>query len=385
MNTGLFFVNTTKLFRRSWWLSLFIWFLFIAPAQAALLLRVAIAEGTSQIRVGSSTNARVLDGAGRAIGSLSGNSGFVAKPQSGKVAIGNWLAGQIWIEPENNGLVWIGDRWYRGKTRIFPHKGGITVVNYVDLEQYLYSVLGSEMGGDWPLEALKAQAVAARSYALHQRETQGNVLYDLGNTQKWQVYKGVASESPGTYAAVNSTAGQVLTYDGQIILAVFHSSSGGHTENVEDVWSNPLPYLRGVPDFDQGTPNYEWTKTFSQSELSGKIGGVGNIMEIHPQKKSSHGSLISLKIIGDAGSKVMDVDQLTATLGLKSARFNIVSQKTQSQRLPVAFQIKGKGFGHGVGLSQWGAYNLARQGYNYQQILTHYYQGTNLARIDVRY
>jgi stage II sporulation protein D len=95
------------------------------------------------------------------------------------------------------------------------------------------------MSANWPQEALKAQAVAARSYALYKRSTSGNSVYDVGDTTTWQVYKGLETEAPGTQSAVNATAGQVMTYGGKIILAVFHSSSGGHTENVEDIWTDP--------------------------------------------------------------------------------------------------------------------------------------------------
>lgn len=181
--------------------------------------------------------------------------------------------------------MWIGNGWYRGRVLLVPRNGGLTAINYVDLEEYLYSVLGAEMDGGWPREALKAQAVAARTYALYRRQ-RSNGVFDVGDDQNSQVYKGLITESTGTLAAVNATRGQVLTYNGQAILAAFHSASGGHTENVEDVWNEPLPYLRGVPDFDQGTPVFEWTKTFSQTDLSKRISGVGNITTMTPQRTS---------------------------------------------------------------------------------------------------
>jgi stage II sporulation protein D len=188
----------------------------------------------------------------------------------------------------------------------------------------------------------------------------------------------------GTYAAVEATTGQVLTYDGEIILAAYHSSSGGHTENVEDVWSYPLPYLRAVPDFDQDSPVYQWTETFSQEQMREKISGVGNILSMTLERSTPHGSAIAVQVLGDNGMKVVSATDITRALGLKSTRFTITPQKAGVGQIPTAFQIKGKGFGHAVGMSQWGAYNLARQGYNYHQILLHYYQGTTLAKIEVR-
>ena len=388
MTSGIFFTSvlarTTKLLKTFWWVTLLIWLVAIAPAQASLIMRVAIEEGVERVKVGSSTAAVIRDGMGRAIAEIEPSAGFAAQLQAGKISMGQWIAGQIWIEPKGDGYVWIGDRWYRGRTQLVPHKGGITAVNYVDLEQYLYSVLGAEMDGSWPHEALKAQAVAARSYALHERQLSQNDFYDLSDTQASQVYKGLQSESMGTYAAVDATEGQVLTYDGEIILAAYHSSSGGHTENVEDVWSYALPYLRAVPDFDQDSPVYQWTETFSQAQMRERISGVGNILAITPERATSHGSAIAVKVSGDAGMKVVSATDITQALGLKSTRFTITPQKAGEGQVPTAFQIKGKGFGHAVGMSQWGAYHLARQGYNYHQILLHYYQATTLAKIEVR-
>ncbi|NEN87518.1 MAG: SpoIID/LytB domain-containing protein [Okeania sp. SIO3H1] len=388
MSSGLLFISvinrSIKPLKHYFWTSILFWLLAIAPAQASLVLRIAIQEGAKEVKVGSSTSAVIRDGAGRAIGELQPTKGFTAELKSGKVALSNWVSGQMWIEPKGEGYVWIGDRWYRGRTHIIPSKSGITAINYVDIEQYLYSVIGAEMNGNWPQAALKAQAVAARSYALNKRQENSNNFYDLGNDQLWQVYQGIKTESPGTYAAVDATKGQVLTYNGQIILALFHSSSGGHTENVEDVWSNPLPYLRAVPDFDQDAPVYEWTESFTQAELKQRISGVGNIISMTPQSTTPHNSVITIKVLGDAGVKTLQGTDITAALGLKSTRFIVTPNKDEGQQIPTSFKITGKGFGHAVGMSQWGAYNLARNGYNYQQILLYYYQGANLARIDVR-
>jgi stage II sporulation protein D len=376
--------------KRYFWISLVFSLAMVAPAQAALILRVAVQEGASQLKVGSSTKAAIRDGSGRNLGELTANSAQSAQFRSGKVAIGSWAANQIWIEPAGKGYVWIGDRWYRGRTLLIPQKSGLTAVNYVDIEQYLYSVLGAEMSGNWPQEALKAQAVAARSYALHQRLKSTTDLYDVDDTQSSQVYKGLQTESSGTYSAVDATAGQVLTYNNQIILAVFHSASGGHTENVEDVWTEALPYLRAVPDYDQGAPVYQWKENFTRDQMSNRISGVGNVVSMKPERTTRHGSVLTMKVVGDGGSRVMSGADLRRVLNLRSTRFTVIPQYggifsgRNSGKPPTAFQVSGKGFGHAVGMSQWGAYNLARQGYGYQQILLHYYRGTTLARIAVQ-
>ncbi len=200
-----------------WW-SVLLWLALAAPAQASLQLRVAIEQGVSQIKVGSSTKAVVRDyGTGRTLGQIAAMNALYAQSNADGVALEQMQSSAMLIAPTGNGYVYIGDRWYRGKTLVLPTEKGLTAVNYVDLEQYLYSVLGSEMNGNWPQEALKAQAVAARTYAIYKLENESNSIYDVGDTQAWQVYKGVESESYGTHTAVNATDGQVLTYKNQIV------------------------------------------------------------------------------------------------------------------------------------------------------------------------
>ncbi len=392
-------INQLKRLPRHTWLVALIWVGMVAPAYAALELRVAIKKSVSEVKVGSSTTAVVKDAAGKPLGEIQGMNAFVAQQRGGGVALDRWQAGMMWIEPSNGGFAWIGDRWYRGRTLVVPTKDGLAAVNYVDLEQYLYSVLGGEMNGNWPQEALKAQAVAARSYALYQRNS-GNNIFDVGDTAAWQVYRGVQDESPGTQAAVEATKGQVLicgktqSCRGQIIEAVFHSSSGGHTEDVENVWMQPLPYLRGVPDFDQGTPVYEWSKSFSGGQMSSLITGVGKILcmepEVTPGQKTTR--VKKMKVVGEGGSRTLSGDDLREALSLKSTWFTIGPDCSQialksnpKPNPPASFTVNGRGFGHGLGLSQWGAYNMALQKKaNYQQIVLHYYTGTELAKIEVQ-
>lgn len=195
--------------------------------------------------------------------------GLLTSANADRVVTGNIQAAKIlWVKPQQNGYVWIGDRWYRGSVQAIATNNRLVVVNHVNLEQYLYSVLGSEMSSTFPLEALKAQAVAARTYALYRSQSTSKKLFDLDNTQISQVYRGVSGEADTTQAATYATLDVIMTYQGKPILAVFHSSSGGHTENVEDIWSGRKPYLRGVPDYDLGSPGYEWNVTFTAAQLN---------------------------------------------------------------------------------------------------------------------
>ena len=360
--------------KRSWLFSGLIWLLFVLPAQA-LELRVAIQKDVASLKIGSSTPAIVRDGAGQQIGELTPRSSSAAKVKGQAITINKSVsAGELIIEPQDNGYVWIGNRWYRGRTHIIRQGKSLTAINYVDLEQYLYSVVGAEAVSSWPIEALKAQAVAARSYALYKRDTSASSIYDVDTTVGTQVYKGLDSEYTTTHEAVNNTFGQVMTYEDRVILAAFHSSSGGHTENVEDVWSSPLPYLRAVVDYDRESPVFEWQQIIPVSKIQTLVTGVGNIRTLKPEKVTPRGRIITMKIIGDRGTKSVSGKDLRQALKLRSTLFRVSTEGTN-------LKIKGRGYGHGLGLSQWGAYYLAKQGVNYNQILAHYYQNANLTKI----
>lgn len=378
MKFQLFFGSVIK--KSHWWLGIFFWIALVAPAQASVILRVAIERGVNQVKVGSSTVGTVKDSSGRTLGQLPAMSPFEAKAIPGGVALDKWQSGLFWIEPTGKGFVYIGDRWYRGRTLVIPTEKGLTAVNWVDLEEYLYSVIGGEMDARWPQEALKAQAIAARTFALYEREKQrSNPIYDLGDSpDRWQIYKGVISESPKTYDAVDKTAGQVLTYNNRIILSVFHACSGGHTENVEDVWVSREPYLRAVPDYDQNISECRWSRTFSPGEISARISGVGNVKDMIPEAFSPFRSVKALRIVGDKGTKVLEGEDVRTALKLRSTRFSV------SKGADGSFVLQGLGFGHGLGMSQWGAYNLALRGANHLQILGYYYKGVALTPIKAK-
>ncbi len=363
--------------------TLWLWLSWISPSLAQDI-RVAIQQNIETLTVGSSTPAKVVDGLGKEVGQLQELNSFQAAAVPGAVQLGAMRAWQLQIVPEGeNGLVYIGDRWYRGTVRLVRTSSGFKAINHVNLEDYLASVLGKEVYTTWPIESLKAQAVASRSYAAYKLKKQKNQPYDLGRTTSSQVYGGIESEAPSTIEAVVATRGQILTYGGNVIEAVFHSSSGGHTENSEQVWQSAVPYLRGVPDFDQEAPVYKWTANFTAAQLRQRLPGVGNIKALTPLQTSPTGRVKTMKIQGDGGSQVISGQQLRKALGLKSTlilstpQFGLLAGSLQGAD-PQQFTIQGRGYGHGIGMSQWGAYGLAKQGKTYQEIVQHYYPGTAL-------
>jgi len=372
-NKFLMMMRILHLGRQTGWFSLLL-LITIAPAQAQRL-RVSVAQKISQVNLAASTPAIVSDGNGQKFTELQPLKALLATANNDEIEFGDLKATQLWIEPQQGGYVWIEDRWYRGAVQVISSGKKLVAINHVDLEQYLYSVLGAEMSATFPIEALKAQAVAARTYALYRRQSATKKLFDVDSSQTSQVYRGLSSEADTTQIAVNATLGQILTYQGKPILAAFHSASGGHTENVEDIWPNRLPYLRGVPDYDLGTPGYEWTQAFTTAQLSQGL-KIKQIDTIEPDRTTQFGRVVSLKISGDT-TKTLTGAQVRTALKLRSLRFTITPT-------PQGFLFTGRGYGHGVGMSQWGAFNLAQQGMTYLNILAHYYSGVAIENLEDR-
>jgi stage II sporulation protein D len=364
---------------------IFFWLILATPA-AALEIRVGLSQGASEFTVGSSTPTSILDGTGRVLGQLPPLQGFVATTTSGGISVAGKKSWQVVLKPKDGGFVYAGGHWYRGEVSLIRESSGMTVVNRLNLEDYLASVIGKEMYNTWPQEALKAQAVASRSYAVFQKQRPRSKRFDVLSTTASQVYAGLEGEAISTQTAVKATAGQVLMYQGKVIEAVFHSSSGGHTENSENVWKSTIPYLRGVTDFDQSAPSYQWTLNMTAAQLRQRIPGIGDIISIAPSKTSITGRILMLKVQGTRGSRLIKGTEARSALGLKSTlftakpEFGLVAEKSGVSR-PNSFLISGRGHGHGLGLSQWGAYGLALQNKSYQEILMHYFQGTDIRTV----
>ena len=188
----------------------------------AISIRVAIASGTENLEIASSTEAYIMDAEGGLVQKLPAFLALQVQAKDSTIALGDWqIPSVVWIEPTGSGAVYVGDHWYRGRLLLVAHRSTLLVVNYVDLEQYLSSVVGSEMKPDAPLEALKAQAITARSYAMVHLSRPANELYDLGASQRWQVYKGLSTEYNTTHRAVSQTAGQILSYQGGIVESTY--------------------------------------------------------------------------------------------------------------------------------------------------------------------
>ena len=219
--------------------------------------------------------------------------------------------------------IWVGQKRYSGKLKIFVVDNEILVVNVLGIENYLSSVVGSEMPTKWPMEALEAQAIASRTYALKQK---GNALYDIDSTNKNQVYSGLEARTYKTTKAVNSTKALVLIYKNKLINSLFHSSSAGMTENSQDVWKNKYPYLSSVKDFDKNNPKLRWNQKFSKSQLQKLFPRIGGINKIEILNVTSTGRVKNVRIHGDFGTDQISGVDIRKRMNLKSTlvRFKFI-------------------------------------------------------------
>ncbi|MBI5892658.1 MAG: SpoIID/LytB domain-containing protein [Deltaproteobacteria bacterium] len=286
-----------------------------------------------------------------------------------------------------NGILYVNNRPFRGEIEITRNEKGLLVINNLDIEIYLVGLINHEISSKWNVEAVKAQAVIARTYALHQKKKNAGNLYHLEGTVIGQVYSGSITEDEAALEAVKQTMGEVLTYNSELALAVYHSNAGGYTEASKNVWAKDYPYLRTVESpYDILSPNFEWGMSIAPIDLFNALNNTGyktgEIEQIIPLEKTSTGRITKIRIIHKNGKLEITGEDLRKVLGydkLKSTRFEI--KPVLEDGAVKLFVFSGKGSGHGVGLSQWGAKGMAENGYTYKEILKHYYKGIEITKI----
>ena len=241
----------------------------------------------------------------------------------------------------------------------------------VEWNEYLTGMLAKDVPADTETEALKAQAVAARTYAMTKLGAHTGSGYQLCDTTACQVYKGYSNEADATTAAVDATAGEVACYNGSPIEAVFSASTGGYTESSENVWNTAVPYLKSVDSKgDRQAPNNETTVTIAAKTLAERL-GVADDAAVSVKKRTEAGYVAEVQ----AGSKTFSGREIRERLGLRSADFTIAKNGD-------SYIFTVHGYGHGAGMSQYGASFLAEQGKNYHEILRHYYTGISFSILE---
>ena len=261
---------------------------------------------------------------------------------------------------------------------------GFLVINQVDLEEYVKGVVPGEVNSSWHPEMLKAQAVAARTYALYQQMLSAARDYDVVATVQDQVYKGKDGVDTAVLRAVDETRGLVLTYQQAPIYAAFSSTAAGLTEDAVNVWSKEYPYLKGVEcPFDLESPFYQWKASFRVDKLEQNLRQqgyvVGTISSIEPLAFSRGGRVAKLRILHSEGELILRGEDLRKAVGysiVPSTQFTIDSVGRE-------VVLSGYGAGHAVGMCQWGAKELAELGYSFSTILSYYYPGTELQEMSL--
>lgn len=364
---------------RCLWYGLCLVGMTISMPAHAVELRVAVAQEALQLLVGSSTAATVFDEYNQPLGQLEPLQPLEMTAANDQVQAAGIRVRYLRVVPQqSDGLVFIGERWFRGSAQVYASGGRLSGINLIDIEAYLYGVIGAEMPSSWPIEALKSQAIAARTYALYNWQRRTDAPFDLGSDTGWQVYRGAQQENDRVRTAVDATTAQVLTFNGSVINALYHAASGGRTEDIKLAFKENLPYLSTVKDYDQDGPYARWQQSFLAGDLSKALGlDLGQLSEVRSLERTPSGRVQTLLIVGTRGSQVVKATDLRLRLGLKSTSFEVLaSPKPRPSSVLSTISFVGRGFGHGLGLSQWGAKALAASGWNCLQILSHYYQGT---------
>ena len=358
-------------------------------------------------------------------------------------------------DDEEYEMIKVDSRAYRGRIALkIIDEFKLLTINYLELENYLYGVVPNEIPSSWGREALKAQALAARTYAVY--NIAPRQLYDMEDNQNSQVYMGYDYEKSSTNRAVDETEGEMIYYDGKLIQAFYHSTSGGSTENSENVWYEELPYLRGVNDEfsdNSGSPHTTWQTTYYKEDIIRNLNLDGNDVDdlygIQIKEVSENNRVVECIFLTDAGEISYKKENARLLLGLKSSWFSIVNgnsfyfiteyfhvienqenetppsrggildliteEETEETRSKMEFEtgsmtgkyavtgdgikkinreklsfisskgvatvdsnseqynFEGRGWGHGIGMSQYGAKQMAEEGYTYNEILQHYY------------
>lgn len=298
---------------------------------------------------------------------------------------------------------------------IIPEKEGtFRIVNIVSLETYLRGVVPDELVNNLTpdeFQACMAQAIAARNFAFYKMTNNDSADFDVYSDTRDQVYSGIEEHKPIADSAIQLTSGMIVEYNGQPARCFFHSTCGGHTESVQNIWQAqpPLPYLQGVSDIDSVTgnpyciysPNFFWTNTYSRYQLNEMFRENLNVANPTYANDMSGADVIDIKILDRFSSSRVDSLKIVTSDGnvyyvrgdrtryffknsdgalLRSSLFRISILRDKRRKI-ADIVVRGQGTGHGVGMCQWGAIGMSRLGYSYLQILSHYYPGTEVKKV----
>ncbi|MDR3071571.1 MAG: SpoIID/LytB domain-containing protein [Endomicrobium sp.] len=347
-------------------------------------ISVGIIVDVSSVSVGSSKTFFVSDSSKKKI-KLTKGTITISCCQKG-VQIGKYnLSLPIQIK-SSNGIIFANSKPYRGYLTIKKIGNKINVINVLHIEDYVKGVLPAEIGTSCDMEALKVQVIISRTFALANLGRHANHGFNICSTQHCQVYRGAGVESNRCNKAISETKNEVLAYDEKLANTFFHANCGGHTESPKHVWNwkNAPSYLKGVKcGYCAKSPGTNWERVFDESFVREKFSdnNIGKIKKIKVVGKTPGGNAKKIEIIHSKGNFLLNAYKFRITVDhkqIKSLTFDNI--KTNNNKI----YFTGRGFGHKVGLCQWGAKVMAGKGKKYKKILQHYYPKTKITRVNYK-
>ena len=348
-------------------------------------IRVAIVRGSPSLKLKTSAKILVTEVKTGQKYQLVKNASYEIRSSAKTIYVaGQQLSSPVKLMTADGGeRLRLASRLYKGDILLYATGSGrIDIVESLTMEDYLCGVLPYEMSPGWPLEALKAQAVASRTYALKQLSPLKD--YDITDGTEMQVYKGSAVVDPRILKAVTSTRGEVLRYKKKLVTAFFHACCGGHTAGTNSSWGEDLiKPLSGIVDpFCSDSRHYRWEFFMASRDLLTFIQKQGStalrVKDIKTQQKDSSGRIISLKFSTDQGNRTALVKELRKYVGTFEFKSTYLTRITPSKN---GYEFEGRGWGHGVGMCQEGAKTMALKGRLYKKILRHYYPGASIEEL----
>lgn len=359
-------------------------------AKEPLNIRVAISKEAPELLISVTGPVQIIDEKSKEL-LYSNHKGLgrsrVVLGEDGFFKVGRMVfkSDALTFKVERKAAITVNKRRFRGKVSVFRQANKtILAVNTLDAESYIRGVLNQEISHKWPLEAIKAQAVAARTYVLYQRRMNKTRPYDVTADTSSQVYGGYLSERRKTNRAVNTTYGEVLTYQGRIFETFFCATCGGITEDASELWKVDEQPLRGgsVCPFCSDSPHFQWNVKMDLKSIEQKLGGYSkdktDLCSVVIFERNKTGRVKQLELSYAKGGKLKITGKdFRAFIGpniIRSTNFHIVQEGDE-------LIFRGLGWGHGVGLCQHGALGMAKKGYDYNRILEFYYPGAKVVKI----
>jgi len=337
-------------------------------------LRIGIVQSVDTLKIDG--DAQMSGADGRVLGAIQGEC-RIAPVATGKISVcGTTYPAPVTFTPKFS-FMSVGGRMFRGKVEVILSGKGLTAVNALHIEEYVRGVINKEIMPGWHIEAKKAQAVLARTYAVHRKVMRPRTaLYDLDPTVLDQVYGGLEKEDLTANKAVAETRGEILSYNDLPAEIYFHSTCGGRTASAKEVWGAAVPYLVPVKcDHCKNSSLYRWTRSLDAGEVSKKLAAagfnVGKLKKVSVEKGDLRVAAVSVN------GKRIEVNQFRKAVGYTTVYSNDFTVTLSGGKLT----LSGKGFGHGVGACQYGMAGMAQAGKNWREILQHYLPGAEIRKM----